>query len=235
MARQITGLSVKIHRHRSHTGQCFLEKRISSIPLSNQPTSGTWRELRTSTNFISEQGRQEAPGGQKAVPNASASSIQQHLCRWQGLGSHGAADAAHQPPSKGLQDTASPFSAAPPAPPAEREPAASGGTGEATHSPKGAMNAILRPLPAHWHTSAHICPHLLTRLPALGIQPGGGKGHRSLTSRIRRCLGRSANPCAFASLCRACRWSGGQHPLRYGRDIRHSWCLTLSPSGTFSP
>lgn len=160
MARQITGLSVKIHRHRSHTGQCFLEKRISSIPLSNQPTSGTWRELRTSTNFISEQGRQEAPGGQKAVPNASASSIQQHLCRWQGLGSHGAADAAHQPPSKGLQDTASPFSAAPPAPPAEREPAASGGTGEATHSPKGAMNAILRPLPAHWHTSAHICSHV---------------------------------------------------------------------------
>lgn len=74
---------------------------------------------------------------------------------------------------------------------------------------------------------------------ALGRRgPGAARarrGQRSLTSRIRCCLYRNANPCAFASLCHACRWSRGQHPPRYGRDIRHSWCLTLSLSGTFSP
>ena len=94
--------------------------------------------------------------------------------------------------------------------------------------------------PVPRHTSAHICP---AAGAACGAGHAGtplgkahmGKGCRSLTFHIQRCLDRSANPCAFASLCHACRWSGGQHPLHYGRDIRHSWCLTLSPSGTFSP
>lgn len=86
-------------------------------------------------------------------------------------------------------------------------------------------------------TSTHICSHLpgSQGMPECPWGHMHGKGQRSLTFHIRRCLDRNANPCAFASLCHACRWSGGQHPLRYGRDIRHSWCLTLSPSGTFSP
>lgn len=95
-------------------------------------------------------------------------------------------------------------------------------------------------LPAPWLTSAHSCPVARAALQSRACccapgDAGTGTGHHSLTFRIQRCLDRSANPCAFASLCHACRWSGGQHPLRYGRDIRHSWCLTLSPSGTFSP
>lgn len=217
-------------------------EHIPTIALSNQPTSGAWFTCdleipEDSYKLCLRAGKAQASGlrgtgGQKAVPNCQRI-LQEHLCRWQGLESHQAAHAGHGP----WAGHSIALSAAPPAPPAEAarsQPAASRVPGEATDSPKAAMNAFLRPLPAHWHTSAPMCP-AEAGTPACPGDTSTGKGHRSLTFRIRRCLDRSANPCAFASLCHACRWSGGQHPLRYGRDIRHSWCLTLSPSGTFSP
>lgn len=246
-------MSVEIHRHKSHTGQCFLESTRQLSLSATNPTSVAWLtcDLKRAEDFYKlclRAGKTQGIWpkrrwwGQKAVPNGSASSNCSTAAGnvWKAMGlrmqvispwASNARAAGHH--------TAPPFNASPPAPPAKAarsQPAASRVTGEATNSPKGVMNAFLWPLPAHWHTSAHICP--AARAACSRGMPGDtstGKGHCSLTFRIRRCLDRSANPCAFASLCHACRWSGGLHPLRYGRDIRHSWCLTLSPSGTFSP
>lgn len=219
-------------------------EHIPAIALSNQPTLGAWltcdlERTEDSYKLCLRAGKAQGMwlkrrwGDKKAVPNASASSNSTSAVAM--FGKPSGCGYRSSVPGRGtprLQDTASPFSASP-AKAARSQPAASRLTGAASDSPKGAMNAFLRPRPAHWHTSAHICP--ADSSPACPGDTTTGKGHRSLTFRIRCCLDRSANPCAFASLCHACRWSGGQHPLRYGRDIRHSWCLTLSPSGTFSP
>lgn len=106
--RQVTGLSVEIHRHRSHTGQRFLERASQPSPSATNPlrepgSHATWRELRTSTNFVSGQGRHRASGLRGAGGSKSSAKCQrilQHLCRRQRLERHRAADAGHRSPGK---------------------------------------------------------------------------------------------------------------------------------------
>lgn len=255
IARQVITSSVETPTHRPGAGQCVFGEHPSNQPTTLGSARGSpapehiARAEGGSHKLCLEAGMtvgmdQSGTRSRKAVPDATASSsctfTTGRICEAKGLqmqvtGTHG-----EQRQSCGtLHRTSAPPCQLPrpkqcrahrqPRGPREDRPTLSEETATCLWPASSCQH-----LGTHQHTSAHICPVAGARRHA-PRDAATGKGCCSLTFRIQRCLDRSANPCAFASLCHACRWSGGQHPLRYGRDIRHSWCLTLSPSGTFSP
>lgn len=150
-------------------------ERILAIALSNQPTPGAWltcdlERAEDSYKLCLRAGKARDTWPKRRWGNKRQCQMPAHppiappplatFGKPSGCGCRSSVPGQAMPR---LQDTASPFNASPPAPPAKAahsQPAASRVTGEATDSPKGVMNAFLWPLPAHRQTSAHICSHL---------------------------------------------------------------------------
>lgn len=148
-------------------------ERILAIALSNQPTPGAWltcdlERAEDSYKLCLRAGKAQDTWPKRRWGNKRQCQMPAHppiapppLATFGKPSGCGCGSSVPGQAMPRLQDTASPFNASPPAPPAKAahsQPAASRVTGEATDSPKGVMNAFLWPLPAHRHTSAHICP-----------------------------------------------------------------------------